>query len=304
MKGFTRVCLILAGIFACIGVVLAIVGVSMGASLNQNRSWGGNLPNTVLGWISEDENNTENGEEQIYRYTGEELAGIRNLDVELKAGSLKMMESEEEELRLAVKAKENQVTCKLTDGTLVIEDTKSHVWFGITSDWINSGGVEVELYLPKSMEWKEIDIEVNAGEIEAAEIGLKTERAELNVDAGTLKLDGLIVTEHLAAEVGAGEVQLSNLDANTLDLECGMGEMNIDGKASGDIVADCGMGELNLTIEDQMESFNYRISCGMGDVKMGNKSYTSFGKKNALDNQADKTMKLDCGMGEININYK
>ncbi len=307
MKKYTKVSLMLAGLLAGAGVILVIVGFAMGASLSEMNSWGSNPGNRIIQWLhwgvdDSSEDMDEVGESQEYIYTGEEFEEIKNLDIEIKAGSLRLVESGEQQIRLVVKHQDGKVKCKVEDETLVIKDESgSDVWFGIDFGSWDDYGVDVELYVPAGWQCDELDIEVNAGEIENAGVEICAGEAELNVDAGTLQMDKLVVSEHLKVEVGAGELQIADVDAAAMELDCGMGEMSITGNISGDVVAKCGMGELNLDIEGDLEAFDYDMKCGLGDIRIGNESYTSLGEKKSFENHAEKKMELDCGMGEINV---
>lgn len=322
MKKFTKVCLILAGTFAGIGVILCIVGGAMGASfgkINYENSMGKNPAwvDAISDWFCWDEEDMEASEdymleeEQVtsiensdgavtYIYAQEEMERIQNLDIDIKAGSLKILESDDEQIHLIVDANGGNVKKGINGDTFIVKDMTKEIW----SFFRWQKGVKVVLYLPADMEFKQLSIEVNAGEVNTSAVELTAEEADLSVDAGSLKIGTLKVNRELEVDTGAGEVQIEELTAEKVELDCGVGEMNISGTITGDITADCGVGELNLTVFDDEESFNYIIDCGVGDVKLGATSYTSLGKKKKIDHNAEKTMKLDCGVGSIRVKYE
>ena len=322
MKKFTKVCLILAGTLAGIGVILSIVGGAMGASLGRinGRDRTGSNPawvDAISDWLCWDEEDAEALEDYIseegqvtsiensdgavtYVYSREEISKVKNLDIDIKAGSLKILESDDEQMHLIVDARGGSVKKGINGDTFLVKDTTKEIW-----DWFRwQKGVKVVLYLPADMKFERLGIDVNAGEVNMTGAELTAKEADLSVDAGSLKAGTLNVTRELEADTGAGELQIDALTAGEVELDCGVGEMNISGTVNGDLTADCGVGELNLTISDVEESFNYIIDCGVGDVKLGDTSYSSLGKKKKIDNNAEKTMNLDCGVGSIRVKYE
>lgn len=322
MKKFTKVCLILAGTLAGVGVILCIVGGAMGASFGkinggsrtgQNPAW----VDAISDWLCWDEEDVEALEDYMseegkvtsiessdgavtYVYSQEEMSKVKNLDIDIKAGSLKILESDDEQIHLIVDAGGGSVKKGINGDTFIVKDTTKEIWNFFR--W--QKGVKIVLYLPENLEFERISIDVNAGEVNTTGVELTAEEADLSVDAGSLKAGTLNVTRELEVDTGAGEVQIDELTAREVELDCGVGEMNISGTITGDITADCGVGELNLTVADDEESFNYIIDCGVGDVKLGDTSYSSLGKKKNIDNNAEKNMNLDCGVGSIKVKYE
>ncbi len=307
MKTFTKVCLILAGTLAGVGVIFCIIGGAMGASFgkmgNASRTnWGIGWLDIASDWFSWDEDDFEAFEDYLsddlsdtsignidsaetYVYGADEIKNISNLDVDIKAGSLKILESEDEQIRL-------------------MKDTTKGLFGGWGLFGWRNKGVKVVLYLPADMTFDRIEIDVSAGEVNAIGSELTAKDADLSVDAGSLKVGVLNVSRKLEANTGAGEVKIGDLTAEEAELDCGVGEMDIQGTISGNIKADCGVGELNITLYGEEESFNYVLDCGLGDVRIGSSSYTSLGKKKKIDNNAEKTMNLDCGVGSIKVKYR
>lgn len=295
MKRFTKVCLSLSGVLAIVGVILCIVGAVTGGRLSPFR-----YGNWCFFWNDDvDEDDTffdmVSGEES-FLYTEEETAGVKNLDINIKSGSLQIYESENDQIRLVVYSRRSELQNTIEGDTLKIKDNRESVW------WRNSK-LELHLYLPANKEFEQVSIDVSAGETDADTFCLKAKRMNLNVDAGSIALSAAEVGEDLSATVGAGEIDIEDLRAKDVKLDCGMGSIDIVGKMEGNVDADCGVGEINLELYDMEESFNYSIECGMGEVEIGDISYTSFGRERKIDNHAEKMMNLDCGVGTIEVEF-
>ena len=51
--------------------------------------------------------------------------------------------------------------------------------------------------------------------------------------------------------------------------------------------------------------YNYEAQCGMGDIKVGTTSVSGMGGSKEINNPgANRFMDLECGMGEIQIEFQ
>lgn len=135
-----------------------------------------------------------------YVYEEDQVKRISNLDIEIKAGSLKILESEDEQIHLIIDDGNGTVKEGIEGDTFIVEDTSAKVW-----DFLNGRkGIEVILYLPPEMTFEQISIDVNAGEVDTSGVELTAMEAELSVDAGSLKAGTLTAVHKAEADTGAG----------------------------------------------------------------------------------------------------
>lgn len=151
--------------------------------------------------------------------------------------------------------------------------------------------------------------------------GYYFENTSLDVGAGSLNVEEL-QTGSLEANVGAGKMAFVKLNADQARLDCGAGQMTVEELTSrvtevsvgmgsvrlnGDVTerltADCSMGELKLTLAGEQTDFNYDLSCGMGAMKVGSDSYNGMAQEKQIDNHADKNMQLECAMGSVKVEF-
>ena len=64
------------------------------------------------------------------------------------------------------------------------------------------------------------------------------------------------------------------------------------------------MGELKLTLVGTQTDFNYDLSCGMGELKVGDDSYNGLAQEKQINNNAAKNMELECAMGSIVVEFE
>jgi len=219
---------------------------------------------------------------------------IRNLDIELAAGTFEIVEGDEDKIIIRsakkVRASQSGNTLKIDTGKTV----KVH-FFGISDE-----GNHVEITLPKGKEFHTIDLEIGAGTMNAD--ALFGEELELEIGAGEIMVDAL-TCEKAKISVGAGKAVVDSGTAKELDLDVGMGELWYAGSLAGDLDADCGMGNMDVRLDAKEEDYNYKIDVGMGNITVGNASYGGMAQSKEIDNDAEADMDLDCGMGNIKVHF-
>ena len=126
------------------------------------------------------------------------------------------------------------------------------------------------------------------------------------VSAGLLELRGLWADE-VSLSVGAGQITAKFLETEHLDTECGAGSIELLGAVlTGDAEIDCKLGSIVLIMANQpVESdYDYELSCGAGEVIVGNKSYSGLFREAEIDNGSGRLIKADCGLGSIVIQFE
>ena len=106
-------------------------------------------------------------------------------------------------------------------------------------------------------------------------------------------------------EVGAGEFcGYGNITAANCDLQVGAGTIDIDQLDIQKLNADCGAGEIDMVVTGKEKDYNYDLSCGMGEINLEDSEYSGIGiEKNISNEGARKDMVLECGMGEIDVEF-
>lgn len=276
MKKFVKGCLMVAGAFAAVGVVLCIVGLALGGT----PGWDTMITNYPF---QNEELQISTEMEDDYNFSAEQAAKLRRLDISLYAGSFEVRESNDDEIHLEVGLLKNSTKIGIEEDTLRIEEKATHNNFW--RRWFRSHDVgAVVLYLPADKHFEQVSIEVDTGEADITRYALQTDSMEL--------------------DIGAGQLSITDMTANEAELDCGVGQLDVEGTILGDISAECGVGEINLTLSDKQDSFDYEIECGIGEVSIGDDSYSSLGVSRELDNGAEKKMQLDCGVGAIHVEYR
>lgn len=199
-----------------------------------------------------------------------------DLEISLKYDELLIQEYDGDKIRVNVaNDAKNDVVVKETSGKITITDTRS-------------GNVKKK---------KQIKVIVPSGK--------DFDTVSLGVDMGTIDLECDLKVQELSVEVGAGEFSgYGNITAAYCDLQVGAGTIDIDQLDIQKLNADCGAGEIDMVVTGKEKDYNYDLSCGMGEINLEDSEYSGLGiEKNISNEGARKDMVLECGMGEIDVEF-
>ena len=199
-----------------------------------------------------------------------------DLEISLKYDELLIQEYDGDKIRVNVaNDAKNDVVVKETSGKITITDTRS-------------GNVKKK---------KQIKVIVPSGK--------DFDTVSLGVDMGTIDLECDLKVQELSVEVGAGEFSgYGNITAAYCDLQVGAGTIDIDQIDVQKLNADCGAGEIDMVVTGKEKDYNYDLSCGMGEINLEDSEYSGLGIEKTISNEgAQKDMVLECGMGEIDVEF-
>ena len=284
MKKGTKGMLIAAGAFAVAGIGFCIGGISVAAvetggnvfdqagQLLQDNDyplaglihWGNvQYHSSDIDWDALDGNTVD-------------MDFASDLEISLKYDELLIQEYDGDKIRVNVaNDAKNDVVVKETSGKITITDTRS-------------GNVKKK---------KQIKVIVPSGK--------DFDTVSLGVDMGTIDLECDLKVQELSVEVGAGEFSgYGNITAAYCDLQVGAGTIDIDQIDVQKLNADCGAGEIDMVVTGKEKDYNYDLSCGMGEIDLEDSEYSGLGIEKTISNEgAQKDMVLECGMGEIDVEF-
>ena len=119
----------------------------------------------------------------------------------------------------------------------------------------------------------------------------------------TIEIPVGTVFEEVEIDVGVGELDAAGLYCRELSIDCGVGSVSVSGRVEDECSIDCGVGEVSLNLENAQEDFDYQITCGIGDVVLGENSYSGISKRREIDNGTGRDMEIDCGMGSVMLTF-
>lgn len=107
-------------------------------------------------------------------------------------------------------------------------------------------------------------------------------------------------------DIGAGVLETEWLTCGELDIDCGAGSVTVNGKLSHEADISCGAGEVILNLENAEEEFNYDLSVGVGEIVIGERSYSGLAREKEIIHHRDDRhgdIDIDCAAGSVMISF-
>lgn len=293
MKRFYKNSLIIALICIFLGILVTFIGVAGGGiSLFEEMVNNGELSFGSQGIHWGNGSNNSTSTEVSYEFPMAEY-DIKDLDLDI-GGSDLVIEYQDVDTYQVYVEQTNGVehSCKVKGNELKIETS--------TDIKIFSGqytAQKITLIIPESASFREIDINVGAGELTAEK--LEGKEIELEVGAGNIDVETLISEKEMKISVGAGNMETDEIQAGKLKAECEVGRIYADNvKVSSDVNVTCDVGYLYMNMAEDEKSFNYDLECSVGSLLIGGESQSGF-----VDNNADRNLKAECNVGSLEIEF-
>lgn len=277
MKKFIKTLGFICAILTALGMVFVTIGIinggreSVKSDLRVDKLA---IYFNVDKWFDsdEDENMISISKDSVVRIEKEKNE-VSSLKVKAKYGEVKINQWNETDFGIENKTKKLDVKYEVVDGVLNISVS------GKVGIFNNYSGV-INLYIPQN-KLNSVDISVGAGELDCS-----------GIVADSLKID-----------VGAGEGKIKNSEFDKCDIDVGLGELDIEDTTVNEMNVDCGMGEVDCSLNNSYTDFDYALKVGAGEIKLGSEKYEGISNSVKLSNNAGRTMDIDCGMGEVAIEF-
>lgn len=311
MKKFAKISSIIAGVFFVTGVMILVICKILAGSEIQSEitdvisSKLDEIPDIGFIDFASPWNFYENAWDEYYYYsddadvytgkhTDDKAAfapDITDLYLSLGKGIFTIAPSQDEYFHISSKGKGK---CQY-----YTEGSTFYINAFYESKWYNSNRLTLEI---PDMAFDNIDISIGAGSANIS--SLQGSSIVINVGAGALTI-GDLSCEYIEAEIGMGSVHVKNGSIQNAGFDVGMGDLTYTGNIDYDLSAVVGMGSMELTLNDSQNDHNYYVDASMGSITIGNAKHGSFAEfEQDIDNNADSTYSLECGMGSIEIKFK
>ena len=182
----------------------------------------------------------------------------------------------------------DKMNCYIEDNCLYLEE-KNH------KPLQKSG--EIVLTVPESMDWKKIEIDVEAAYV--ALQNFSAEEMEFSADAGSIEASGLQMKK-LILSVEAGAITLTDSEAAELEADAEAGAIRFSGSITDRVDADAELGNIVLKLSQSKDDFDYEIDSDLGNVEFDGISV----ENSVICNTASGKMNLDSSMGNIEIYFE
>lgn len=322
MKAFTKFCLILSGVLILLGFAGIGAGFAMGAKPDQllmqithpfkpgfSKLEGiEEIPDSAdriddssidaLPSLSGDPS-----EEAGEYYEFDNL--IKDLDFELSLCSLEIYCHDKDFISLEARNTQDTFRCAQNGDKLQLKDRRDWMLFQSSMDQ----ALYLRLYLPKRL-LEDVDIKVGAGNITLDQLAAK----KMDIQCGTGEMTaGTLSGENISIQIGTGEVKADTISASEkCSVESGTGDISLSSYEGNDLDLNCGLGEISVTAAGKPSLYDYELNCVAGEVRINhhlNESVHHHDEESGpgchikVDNQADHRIRLQCGLGDIELNF-
>lgn len=309
MKKSTKIILIIAGVLVAVGIVLTVIGVALGGS-SQYEDYikkNGNVsvvlfPHSLKLHLSAGNDGVNvNVENEAADWDEDDWDTLENKDQPDRDGSDTDDQTE--------KASQNTDDTDQTAGRKEIATAKDEIE---KLDLSLGAGV----FTMKPSEDDNFYAAVKGKD----KLRIKKENGTLRIQtkAHNVQLVGVRDTQDgvtlylperaykkLSLSLGAGTMTSDvTLQAEKIELEVGMGTLEAAVDASEKLSVDVGMGEADLTLNGSESDYDADIDVGAGSVLYGSRDLSGLSREYTSDNGADKKVKIDCGMGTVNVAFR
>lgn len=312
MKSFYKNALILSIICIILGLGMTIVGAAKGGIELFKRmvdagelsfSYGDNMigiSGDSIGISSGDDGEAYENDE-IYEYEFAEAEyNIENLDLSAEATTVWIEYKDVDTFHVTIEKSEigGSHSCEVKDNTLYIESSAENV-----KDIIgDSAPHQITLTIPKDYMFKEAKLSLGAGNIEGERI--EAEQILADIGAGNMEIETMKAGKNIEVSVGAGNFEAYEIQSEELKVVCDAGRAYTeDVKVNKNITLTCDAGYVYIEMNESQKSYNYDLECAMGSISIGNKTQGGVVFSDKVDNQADRTLKAECNIGAIEIEF-
>lgn len=189
--------------------------------------------------------------------------------------------------KFKIEANNDNVVCKVSNNKLVIKE-KSKVFF--------KSPQKVIIYLPYNINYREIEIETDAGSVNIDDITAM--KLDLELGAGKNVIKNINVYD-ASIETGAGELKIEDGNINNLELDMGAGKIDITSKLSGISKIETGAGYLKLNLIGKVDDYKLKVETGIGRTRVSGDTI----KSNEIIGSGHSFVTIESGIGEVDINY-
>lgn len=236
-------------------------------------------PTEFFGELDENSHdfNTNGWEVSSGEISKTKIAGkeITELDFQLGGGNIYLVESEDDSFYIEGR-ETRDVKINVNNGELFIEAIKDKKnIFELDKD------MELYIYIPKDMQFKEI-----------------------NIDLGAALLEALPLTsDNMHISVGAGIGEFTYLETNDLNMSVGAGELIAQANCMKEVDLECAVGSIELILKGKLKDFNYKLESSMGTIQVDHEKYQQFSSEQYINNGGEKDITASCTIGEINLKF-
>lgn len=211
---------------------------------------------------------------------------VRDLKIEIGAADLTVKTGE----AFKVESNLKYLSVEEENGCLVLEETRKN--------GLNYTDAVLTLYIPEGVTFGKIDVVTGAGRLTVDT--LSGDELRLDLGAGQVQISQLNANTRANINGGAGQILISGGTLHDLDLDMGVGEVDLTAALTGSSELDYGVGEARLTLVGTREDYRIDFDKGLGTATIDG--------ENMMDDQVygngKNRIDIDGGVGDLRIQFR
>lgn len=166
-----------------------------------------------------------------------------------------------------------------------------------------------DLFVETPVRAESVSLNTGAGRCEFSEI--MTDSLQIKTGAGESIIRSATVNNSCRASVGAGSIILGSEDhgrseIHGLNADCGAGELEIYGKLLDTCSVDCSMGSADLTLEGTRSNYTFITKADLGDIDIDDEydhDGDDFSHQEEHHGDTFGALTLQCSLGDIDVEF-
>lgn len=317
MKKFTKITLIIAAVFACVGIVLCCVATTVAGGIGQLSQMAQNGELNFGNWHFEDgvyyqgdenflgngvsvtlnEDTLFGGIESLNTTYDEE---IDKIELELDAGNVVVKAAEQDRVSVSVKnGFRKHYSQKLEGNKLTVTyDVK-----GINY----KESPEIIVYIPDSSVLEEIEIEADMGNVEIWDLEQGCENLDITAKMGNIEVHNSLVKEECKLKANMGNASMTEVICEKAELHAAMGAVSFEGIVNGDLSLTTDMGSAKAIVEGSESDYNIYLDADMGKINYNGKNHQVDNHNNSYECKSANArgdIYMESSMGEVDLTFR
>ncbi len=283
MKTFTKIWLGIAFVALGFGIILVIIVVASGGTI------------VDLPTVSYQENYT----------------GITDVDMDIEYAEVQVIQGDGFSID-AEDIPENSLESYVENGTWIVRqnsDNEFNIFGGRVHlgdirgwRWWNYDEPKITITMPADFTANSFKFCIGAGDVMIEQV--LASKADFEVSAGRLVIEDASISDESNYIVGAGTIQLKELQANDISIDCGVGGVFIEGTITGNNDITCGVGDVELNLSGEEDDYSYDIESGVGTINIADHHYKAISDTKINNDGTIGNFKLDCSVGNITVDFR
>ncbi len=156
---------------------------------------------------------------------------------------------------------------------------------------------KIEITVPEDFLFERVEIDSGASDINGDSI--KAKQLELDIGAGSVKFENLLVNDKTEIDCAAGEFSLKSGSLANLDFSLGIGNAKLTSAITSDSSIESGVGELELSLKGDKADYTLGVETGIGVFTVDSQRVRG---ESTIGNGETK-IDIKGGVGNVTVNF-